>query len=85
MPKNKKPKQKFYDDGRTVSNMNVQGMPWYEPEEVRKNRESIKQDAPTRKERWAMIRARFAATFPFFMCILCAFGFTFLLLWLWLR
>ncbi len=85
MPKNKKKKEQFHDDGRTISNMNVEGMPWYEPEHIRKNRESLKQDAPTRKEKWAMIRARFAATLPFFLCVLGAFTLTFILLWLWLK
>lgn len=81
----KKKKEDFYDDGRTVSNMNVEGMPWYEPEDVKRNRESIKHDAPTRKEIRAMIRARFAATLPYFFGILIAFGLTFLLMYLWLK
>lgn len=29
MKKEKKPK--FEDDGRTIANMNVEGMPWYSP------------------------------------------------------
>ncbi|MGN1147952.1 MAG: hypothetical protein ACI4TB_05985 [Lachnospiraceae bacterium] len=27
----KKKREKFVDDGRTVANMNVEGMPWYNP------------------------------------------------------
>ena len=27
----KKKKLKFVDDGRTIANMNVEGMPWYNP------------------------------------------------------
>lgn len=31
MRKNKEKKPKFEDDGRTIANMNVEGMPWYNP------------------------------------------------------
>ena len=27
----KRDKEKFEDDGRTIANMNVEGMPWYNP------------------------------------------------------
>ena len=27
----KKPEQPEWDDGRTIANMNVEGMPWYSP------------------------------------------------------
>ena len=27
----KKTKEKFVDDGRTIANMNIDGMPWYNP------------------------------------------------------
>ena len=50
-------KKKIYpdDDGHTICNMNVEGMPWYESEQVKKNRQSLKEDAPTKKEVRAMI------------------------------
>ena len=38
----KKPEQPEWDDGRTIANMNVEGMPWYSPGKRiprRKNRE----------------------------------------------
>lgn len=61
----KKKRQKFEDDGRTISNMNVEGMPWYTPgasqttkQESNKN-ESIKL---TRKEKSAMMRGVLAAS-----------------------
>ena len=31
MKRNKEKKEKFVDDGRTIANMNVEGMPWYNP------------------------------------------------------
>ena len=38
----KKKKTKFVDDGRTIADMNVEGMPWYTPgkkEEGQKKRQ----------------------------------------------
>lgn len=36
--KQKKQKQRteFVDDGRTIANMNVEGMPWYSPQKEKK-------------------------------------------------
>ena len=31
MKRTKKPERPEWDDGRTVANMNVEGMPWYSP------------------------------------------------------
>ncbi len=55
----KKKRQKFEDDGRTIANMNVEGMPWYTPgtSQMPKSSEnkgdSIKLN---RKEKSAMMR-----------------------------
>ena len=80
-------KKKIYpdDDGHTICNMNVEGMPWYESEQVKKNRQSLKEDAPTKKEVRAMIKARFLATLPYFLSCLIAFGIVACLMYLWLR
>lgn len=55
MPKNKKTYAD--DDGRTIVDMNVEGMPWYTP---RSKRKVAKEDKPTRRETFAMMRAWFA-------------------------
>lgn len=39
MGKNKK--EKFVDDGRTIANMNVEGMPWYNPATAGKEHDVI--------------------------------------------
>ena len=80
-------KKKIYpdDDGHTICNMNVEGMPWYESEQVKTNRQSLKEDAPTKKEVRAMIKARFLATLPYFLSCLIAFGIVACLMYLWLR
>ena len=52
---------------------------------MKKNRQSLKEDAPTKKEVRAMIKARFLATLPYFLSCLIAFGIVACLMYLWLR
>jgi hypothetical protein len=80
MCKRKKVKTKFYDDGSTISDMNVKGMPWYRTQKQTQERNSIRELRVTRKERMAMIRAAFTAYLPVFLIILFSFGLIFLLL-----
>ena len=75
-------KQPDWDDGRTIANMNVEGMPWYHPESGKKVRE---EDKPTRKEKRAMIRAAYLAYLPRILAILFGFGVTILIVYLWLN
>ena len=51
------------DDGRTIVNMNVEGMPWYVPEDEKKARRNNPggQDSLTKEQlrmyRWAALKA----------------------------
>lgn len=59
----KKKREKFVDDGRTVADMNVEGMPWYAPT-AQKSSVSGKESEPlslSRKEKAAMMRGVMAA------------------------
>lgn len=38
-----KKKEKFVDDGRTIANMNVEGMPWYNPAKNNHSTDAIQQ------------------------------------------
>lgn len=82
----KKKKKKYDDDdGRTIANMNVEGMRWYNPkkkEEDEKKRK-IKELKISRKERRAMIIGAYLAYLPMFLTILLSFTIVALLLWLW--
>ena len=49
----RKTKTPDYDDGRTIAEMNVEGMPWYNPTRDKKVNE---EDKPTKKELRAMMR-----------------------------
>ena len=48
------------DDGRTVANMNVEGMPWYVPERPELS-PGDKPEPLTRRELWRFIRSATAA------------------------
>ena len=58
----KKNKPKFVDDGRTIANMNIDGMPWYNPakgetSENAKSSDVVKvKDDLTLKEKVAMTK-----------------------------
>lgn len=71
-----------WDDGRTVAEMNVEGMPWYQPTSGKKVKE---EDKPTRRETRAMIRAGFLAYLPRFFAILVGFGLAVFFVYLWLN
>ena len=81
MPK----KKKHYDDddGRTIVNMNVDGLPWYQPNKP--DKKIADEDKPTRKETRAMMRAWFAAYAPRVLAVLIGFGLTVALIVCWLK
>lgn len=55
------------DDGRTIANMNVEGMPWYrDPEEIEKHKKASKLRL-TLKERFAIVWAAYRAYLPRFL------------------
>lgn len=68
------------DDGRTIADMNIEGMPWYQP---RSDKKVDPEDKPNRKERKAMIRGAFLAALPAFLTFLFGFVAVFLLLFMW--
>ena len=56
-----KNKKKDWDDGRTVANMNVEGMPWYVPDKKEKTSESEPVEL-TKKETFAMMKGVLGAS-----------------------
>lgn len=57
MKRNKEKKEKFVDDGRTIANMNVEGMPWYNPsKDIVKSKSAQEFGDLTAKEKRAMMR-----------------------------
>ena len=82
MAKKKKEKPQVYDDGRTIVDMNVEGMPWYNPN--RAERKKNDKDRPTFKERMAMIWGAYRAFLPYVLATVVAFAVVALLIYLWL-
>ena len=69
----KKKKEKFIDDGYTVANMNVEGLPWFMSEKHVKAKKKLVDLNLSRKERRAMMRGAFLAYMPVFLIILTGF------------
>ncbi len=77
--KEKKPKEEL-DMETTIADMNVEGLPWYDP-----HRKSGKEKPQlTKKEQRALIRGAYRALFPMIVCIAVGFLCMGLLAWLWL-
>lgn len=70
MGKNKK--KYADDDGRTIADMNVDGLPWYNGNKA--DKKIADEDKPTRKERRAMMRAWFSVYLPRILAIVIGFG-----------
>ena len=84
----RKKRKKEYpdDDGRTVANMNVEGMPWYQQnkEEADEKKKKIEELRISRKEKRAMIIGAYLAYLPMLLTVLAAFTIVMLLIALWL-
>lgn len=76
--KDKKIKPKYIDDGHTIYNMDVDGMPHKRP----KNNENL---GLTRKERRAVIRAALLHFIPILIGIIICFTLVMILLYFWLK
>lgn len=85
MFRKKKKKEYADDDGRTIANMNVDGMPWYQPnkEEADEKKKQMEELKITKKEKRAMIMGAYLAYLPMFLIILAAFTIIMLLLYFW--
>lgn len=75
-------KKKFIDNGETIANMNVEGMPWYKSEKEQKKRKELMSLNISRHERRAMIWGAFLAYLPIYLIIIGSFGLIFLVLYI---
>jgi len=77
---NKQPENRdALDDGRTVANMNVAGMPWYRSKKELSAQKQINDLGMTKKEKWAVIVGAYKAYIPIFAGILAGFTVGYLL------
>ncbi len=79
----KKEEEDKYKDV-TVANMNVEGFAWHRDEHEQKRLTEYEKIGLTKKEKRAIIRAAFLNMLPTFLCALCGFAATMLLIYLWL-
>ena len=82
MAKERKNKAPIYDDGHTIVDMNVDGMPWYNPN--RTDRKTNDKDKPRFKERMAMVFGAYRALLPFVALTVTAFALVAVIIYLWL-
>ena len=80
----RKKKQPFYDDGRTIVDMNVEGMPWYNPNAKSKS-DKKSNDNPTKKEKRAMIWGAYKAYLPSLIVSVGCLTLVAVLLYFWLQ
>lgn len=73
----KKNKKQYIDDGHTIYNMDVDGMP--------KRREKEGNLGLTKNEKKTLIKAAFQFYFPIFLGILFCFFIAILIVYLWLK
>lgn len=71
-------KDKYYDDGHTIYNMDVEGM----PHRRNHNKSNV---SVTKEERKALVRAGFLHYLPIILCIIVSFCLTMLLIYFWLQ
>lgn len=78
-------KATFVDDGRSITDMNIEGFSWYTPKRYATERQNLSDLKLTRKERFAMIFGALQAILPIALTMfLLLFG-VFLLMALWLN
>lgn len=77
--KNNEEKIVYIDDGSTVSDMNVEGMPWYD-----KNRDKRKKpERVTFKEKMAVLFGAYRAYLPWLLIMAISMGAVYLLIKVW--
>jgi hypothetical protein len=80
-----KKKPTFVDDGRSITDMNVEGFSWYMPRRYTNERKNLSDLKLTTKERFAMIFGALQAILPVAITMFILLFGAFLLVALWLK
>ena len=67
MHSEKKPKEKFEDDGRVIADMDCEHITGYKSKKHREQQRALKEMDLSRKERWAIYKGALAQWMPFFL------------------
>jgi len=73
------------DDGRTIANMNVEGIKGYKSPEQQAKKADFEQLNLTKKERRALFWASYKLVAKSILVFMIIFGLAAVLVWLWLR
>ena len=82
--KRKKAKTKYIDDGRTIADMNVEGLKWHVPEKQKRAKNELTELKITKAERRAMIKGALLAILPIALAYIGIFLAIFLIIHFWL-
>jgi hypothetical protein len=80
----KKKKAEYIDDGRTIANMNVEGLKWYVPEKHKRAKNQLTDLKITKAERRAMIIGALQVILPLALAFIGIFLAIFLIIHFWL-
>ena len=84
--KEKKKKEKFVDDGRVIAPMDSEHITGYKSKEQRENRQALRAEKISRKERWAIYKGLLANVMPMFMIFMSSLLLAILLLYVfWIQ
>ena len=76
----KKNNEQYYDDGRTIANMDIEGM----PNRIKKNQKRKSQYDVSKEEKRHLIFAAYKAMLPILLCGIVGMTLAMLLIMLWL-
>lgn len=76
----KKNNEQYYDDGRTIANMDIEGM----PNRIKKNQKRKSQYDVSKEEKRHLIFAAYKAMLPLLLCGIVGMTLAMLLIMLWL-
>ena len=82
--KRKKAKTKYIDDGRTIADMNVEGLKWHVPEKQKRAKNELTELKITKAERRAMIKGALLAILPIALAYIGIFLAIFQIIHFWL-
>lgn len=69
--RSKNKKEKFFDDGHVIANMNIDGIPGYvkDRDKYKDQKRRVEQMNLTRKEKWSIVIAVYSIVIPFALII----------------
>lgn len=83
--KGRNTKDKFVDDGRSITDLNIEGFSWYIPKRWKNEKNELADLKISKEERKAMILGAFSAILPVAGFVVLMYAGAFLLISMWLK